>query len=183
MCIMFQLDMKKCKTGKGSCVVLGSIFVVIAIVIAALLFVQIKNREHVVGKDVAVETITEFYYTYSSSTYPPNYQRYRFFVEEGSYKFYHEKREGTNWPLTESQITRSDTIELSKEEWTEFLIFLKDGIVKKRNQSTETGSSGPWLYLYWKGDRDKYQVFFFATINKMNAFEEFCKKLVIAYEQ
>ena len=175
---MCQLDMKRCKTRKGSYAVIGSIFVVIAIAIVVLLFVQAGKRERVVGKDIAMESITEFYYTYSSSTYPPDYQRYHFYVEEGTYKFYHEKREGTDWPLTESHITRSGSIELSAEEWTEFLNLLNGGIVKKRNQSVETGGSGPWLYLYWNGDGDKYQAFSFATLNERNALEEFCEKLV-----
>ena len=180
---MYQLDMKKCKTRKGSYVVIVSIFVVIAIAIVVLLFVQTGKRERVVGKDISVEAITEFYYTHSSSTNPPDYQRYRFYTEEGTYKFYHEKREGIAWPLTESHITRSGSIELSEEEWTEFLNFLKGGIVKKRDQSIETGGSGPWLYLYWNGDRDEYQAFSFATLNERNAFEEFCEKLVIAHEE
>ena len=180
---MYQADIKRCKTRKANYVVIGSIFVVIAIAIVVLLFVQAGKRERVVGKDITLESITEFYYTHSSSTYPPDYQRYRFYVEEGTYKFYHEKREGTDWPLTESHITGSGSIELSEKEWAEFLNLLKGGAVKKRNPSFEAGSSGPWLYLYWKGDRDKYQAFSFSTLNEMNAFEEFCEKLVTAYKE
>jgi hypothetical protein len=55
---------------------------------------------------------------------------------------------------------------------------LNGGIVKKRNQSVETGDSGPWLYLYWNGDGDKYQAFSFATLNERNALEKLCEKLV-----
>ena len=174
---MHQPDIKRCKSRKESYVVIGSIFVVIAIAIVVLLFVQAGRRERVVGKDIALESITEFYYTHSSSTYPPDYQRYRFYVEEGTYKFYHEKREGTDWPLTESHITGSGSIELSEKEWAEFLNLLKGGAVKKRNPSFESGGSGPWLYLYWKGDRSKYQEFSFASEEMRSSFEHISMEL------
>ena len=178
---MHEAGMKSGKINKRRYFVLGSICVAIAV--AVLLFVQTEKRARVVGKDIDAETITEFYYTYSSSAYPPAYQRYQFYAEDGAYNLYHEKREGADWPLTESHITHSGSIELSEEEWTEFLNFLKGGIVEKRDQSSETGDSGPWLYLYWKGDHDQYQVFSFATFNEKNVFEAFCEKLVMAHEE
>ena len=70
-----------------------------------------------VGKRIAKESVTDFYYTYASSTNPPDYQRYRFYTENGQYFFYHEKREGDHWPLTENDVTVSGTRELTDAEW------------------------------------------------------------------
>ena len=180
---MIHVNAKRCKTKKGTYFMIGCIFVVIAVAVVSLLLVQIGKRERVVGEDIAMEDITEFYYTYSSSTYPPEYQRYHFYVEDGTYKFYHEKREGADWPLTESHITLSGSMEISEEEWAEFLNFVKGGIVKKRNPNSVADDSGPWLYLYWHGDNNQCQEFFFATLNEKNAFEAFCKNHVTVYEE
>ena len=38
------------------------------------------DREMVVGKNIALDEITDFYCIRSSSTYPPDYQAYRFFM-------------------------------------------------------------------------------------------------------
>lgn len=151
----------------------------VAIVLTVIFsfYITTKNKDCVVGIEIAVEDITEFVYTYSSTTYPPKYRRYRFYQEEEIYKFYHEKREGSDWPLTESHITVSSDIELSEEQWIAFLHYLKGGKVKERKQSVETGGAGPWLYLYWKGDQGKYQEFSFLTLNEKSAFEEFCMEL------
>ena len=134
----------------------------------------------IVGKDVSLSDITQFYYTYSTSTYPPEYQRYRFSAEGGKYLFYHEKREGEHWPLREEDVTVSGTLELSQQQWAEFFAHLKDGEVRNRRESVECGSSGPWLFLYWKGDRSKCQEFSFASWEKKTSFEEFCVKLKLA---
>ena len=165
---------------KGRCtyLMIGIICGVIAIAIVILLSFSVRQKEYVVGTDIAAEDITEFYYTYSSSTYPPEYQRYRFYKEKEAYKFFHENREGYDWPLTEAHIKLSDSIELSEKEWTEFLNYLNGGKVKERNQSFEAGRSGPWLYLYWEGDRAKYQEFCFPTLHEEKAFENFCAELV-----
>jgi len=136
----------------------------------------VKNKA-VVGNDIVAEDITEFYYTYATSTNPPRYQRYRFYVKESSYLFYHEKREGNHWPLTEKDITVSGTKELSKDQWTAFFNCVKGGNVKKREESTEDGGHGPWLFLYWKGDRSEYQQFSFASVEKKKSFEELCSML------
>ena len=71
------------------------------------------KKELTVGADIGQEDVTEFYYTLSSSTDPPRYQRYRFFLEEGRPFFYHEKREGDHWPLRESDITVSGLLRCS----------------------------------------------------------------------
>ena len=180
---MYKTNAKRRKTRKGKCLVIGSVCCAIAIAVVVFLFIMTGNRERVVGADIAADDITEFFYTYSSSTYPPDYQRYRLYKENGIYKFYHEKREGQDWPLTEAHITISGSVELSEEEWTEFQNYLNGGKVKERNQGSETGGSGPWLYLYWKGDGGKYQEFSFLTVNEKKAFEEFCEELVKAHRE
>ncbi|MBQ6660354.1 MAG: hypothetical protein IJM57_02860 [Lachnospiraceae bacterium] len=135
------------------------------------------RKKRIVGKDVTAEEITDFYFTYSSSTNPPEFQRYRLFVESGQHFFYHETREGDHWPLTEDDITVSGTVLLSEEQWKEFTGLLIGGTVREREDSAESGSSGPWLYLYWKRDRGKYREFSFADRNTENAFEERCVAL------
>jgi len=133
--------------------------------------------ELVVGTDVALEDITEFWYTYDSSTNPPAFQRYRFFVEDGERLFHHETRSGDHWPLTEEDITVSGTMELSEAQWSAFLDLLKDGTVKEREESLEDGNAGPWLYLYWKGDRSVCQEYSFASWDRESSFEDFCVAL------
>jgi hypothetical protein len=93
--------------------------------------------------------------------------------------FYHETREkpGEYGPTTEEDITASGTVELSDEEWNEFLVFLKEGSVSARTDSAESGDSGPWMFIYWKKDKGKYQVFDFASASEELGFEEFCAGL------
>ena len=131
----------------------------------------------VVGVNVPIENITDFYYTESSSANPPKFQRYHFYVKDGKHMFYHEKREGNHWPLTETDISDSGSMELSENEWATFINFVKGGKVRKRKENIETGGSGPWLYLYWKGDRSKYQEFSFVSGSIENSFEIFCSTL------
>ncbi len=128
-----------------------------------------------VGRDVAEADITEFYYTIDSSTDPPEFQRYRLSAEDGKHYFYHETREGDHWPLTEADITVSGTKELSEEEWAAFYACLNGGSVKARSESADSGGRGPWLFLYWKGDRSKYQEFSFADRGRETSFEELCR--------
>ena len=89
---MHQTNAKRGKTRKGRYLVIGSICGAVAIAVVVFLFIMTGNRERVVGADIAAEDITEFFYTYSSSTYPPDYQRYRLYKENGKYKFNHQKR-------------------------------------------------------------------------------------------
>ena len=130
-----------------------------------------------VGTDVKAEEITEFWYTLSASTYPPRYQRYRFYAEEGRRCFYHEKREGDHWPLREADITVAGTRELTQAEWASFLSLLRDGTVRKRAEHPEDGDPGPWLYLYWTGDRGQWQEYAFPSLQACSAFEELCAAL------
>lgn len=91
--------------------------------------------------------------------------------------FYHEKREGDKVFLTEEDIAVSGEIELTSEEWEEIWICLSGGIVKNRTENTVSGGDGPWLYLYWDGDKNKCQEFTFADLEKETTFEELCVKL------
>ena len=133
-----------------------------------------RAERYVVGSGIRMEDITEFYFTYDSSTNPPEFQRYRFYVEDGAYMFYHETREGGHWPLTEEDITVSGSMELTEDDREAFFDYLKNGRVKKRKNDANSGDSGPFLYLYWNGDRSKYQVFEFSSYRKQEAFEEYC---------
>lgn len=131
----------------------------------------------IVGKAIKEDNFKEFYYTYSTTVNPPEFQRYRFYIEDGKKMFYHEKREGNKVFLTEEDITVSGTIELAAQEWEAFWNYISGGTVKNRKENTSTGGSGPWLYLYWDGDKNKCQEFTFADFEKLAEFEEFCMKL------
>lgn len=135
------------------------------------------RKEFIVDKDIAMTEIKDFYYTISSSTNPPEFQRYRVTNKAGKYTFYHEKREGNTWPLEEKHITVSGTVELSDKQWTEFYSYIKDGKVTKRQEDARGGGRGPWLYLYWNKDKGSYQVFEFATYGQKQGFEQLCLKL------
>ena len=138
---------------------------------------NIFKSTKIVGKDIKINDINEFYYTYASSTYPPKYQRYLFYRKDSKYYFYHEKREGDVFPLTEEYITISNTIELDNEEWNNFFDYINNGKVIKRKENTDSGYSGPWLYLYWENDKGVIQEFSFETYNKLKEFENYCIKL------
>ena len=163
-----------------------AVFIIILFVFAAAVFAAVYFREKpeikgddsmTVGKSVSFNDITEFYYTYDSSANPPEFLRYRFYVNNGSYLFYREKREGNHWPLTTDDITSSETKWLSDSEWSEFMSIIEGGKVSKRSENTESGDSGPWLYIYWKGDKSKYQEFAFESYDKRLEFERFCESL------
>ena len=141
-----------------------------------------NTKETVTNRKIPVGDITEFYYTRENINYDAFYQRYRFYVEDGKYAFYHETRErpGEYGPTAEKDITKSGTVELSEEEWKNFIGFLKDGTVSARKDSGESGSSGPWTFIYWKNDKGKYQVFGFSSYDKRVKFEEFCSALAQA---
>ena len=158
-------------------IIIGCICGLMSVTIAASFLILSGNKEMIVGNDIENDDITEFFYTYDSSAYPPDYQRYHFYKKEGSCYFYHEKREGINWPLTESDITLSGSMELTDEEWKQFLDYLEEGKVKNREKNIESGNRGPRLYLYWNGDCSKYQEFSFSSLHIQNLFEEFCISL------
>ena len=135
------------------------------------------ERKFVVGKDISNKDINEFYYTYSTSTDPAVYQRYHFYKENDQYYFFHEYREGSAFPLTEQYTKESGKVLLDNDKIDKFFKFIENGVVTKRKENTDSGSSGPWLYIYWKNDKGKYQVFDFESYSKLKEFEEFCVSL------
>ena len=78
--------------------------------------------EKIVGKNIGIDEISEFYYTYDNINYNAFYQVYHFYVEEGRHMFFHETRqvEDGYGPATEKDTVKSGTIELSDEQWEEF---------------------------------------------------------------
>ena len=133
----------------------------------------------IVGKNIKPEDITDFYYTYENINYNAYYQRYRFYVEDGKQMFFHETRERKDdyGPCTEDDTILKGNFELSDEEWNRFIELISDGTVTKRVDSAESGSRGPWTFIYWTKDRGKYQVFDFADHQRRAEFEEFCVTL------
>ena len=136
-------------------------------------------EETVTNMNIPVDDVEEFYYTIENINYNAFYQRYRFYKEDGKYMFYHETRERPEdyGPASEEDITGSGTLELSDAEWNDFLTFLKDGTVSAREDSLEDGSSGPWMFIYWKNDKGNYQVFEFSNYDERGRFEEYCSSL------
>ena len=130
-----------------------------------------------VGADVNETDITDFYYTVDASSYPPHYQRYRFYAEDGKKWFFHESRQGGGWPQTEENTVASGTVELTDEAWAEFVACVAGGTVKAREEHLEDGDSGPWTYLYWTGDEGNIQEYSFASYGKRLEFDALCEKL------
>lgn len=135
--------------------------------------------ETITNRNIPVGDVTEFYYTYENINFNAFYQRYRFYVEDGRYLFRYETRERPNryGPTTEEDITSSGTLELTAEEWMNAMTLLKDGKVSKRTDSAESGSSGPWTYIYWKNDKSRYQQFAFSSYEDRETFEACCSAL------
>ena len=158
-------------------ILFASVLVVLFVVIAMINI--FGKKEYVVGKDIKADDITEFYDTYYNMNFNALYQRYYFYAKDGKHYFYHEKRERKNdyGPLDEKDITESGTIELSDEEWNAFFEYIKDGTVIAREESADTGDSGPWYYLYWNKDKGNIQQFSFVSYEKKNEFEQFCLSL------
>lgn len=167
------------KQGRG---ILMTVITVIAcaavLAVSALVLTGcIGNKTYHVGKDIKIDDINEFWYTYSSSTNPPEYQRWRFYKENGNLYFYHEKREGDHWPLTEEDVTVNGTVTLSEEQWNALFACIDGGSVTRRTESTAAGGAGPFLYLYWKNDGAKIQEYSFADYGKQKEFEALCQGL------
>ncbi len=133
----------------------------------------------ITNMNIPAGDVTDFYYTYENINYNAFYQRYRFYTEDGKYMFFHETRErpGNYGWTTEEDVTASGNFEIGADGWAEVMELLKDGTVKEREEEVESGDSGPWLYIYWKGDADRYQEYTFASYGDQKAFEEYCGKL------
>ena len=137
------------------------------------------GSEKKVGQDIQKEDVKEFFHTYENINYGAYYQRHHFYTEDGAYYCAYEYRERENeyGPCTEADVTAEDVVLLTDEQWQQFWDCIKDGTVKKRGSSAESGSSGPWSYLYWSNDKGSIQEYSFASPEKMVAFENFCKSL------
>ena len=152
---------------------------ILAIAVAVLIIAAFaaKGRQRTVGTDILLSDVTEFYYTTAASTNPASRQQYRFYIEGEQWWFYHESREGSHWPLTEKDITACGAKQLSQQEYEQFAESISGGSVTKRTENADSGSRGPWLYLYWKGDKGKYQQFAFADYTAQQNFEQLCAEL------
>ena len=141
--------------------------------------VSLLSKMYVVGTDIKMDDINDFYYTEENINYDAYYQRYRFYVEDGKHFFFNETRERKDdyGPCTEQDTTQIGTIELTDDQWRQFCDLVSGGTVKAREESADSGDSGPWLYLYWTNDKSKYQKFSFGSYGDEKAFEEFCLSL------
>ena len=165
------------REGKGYMKILA-VAVVVLVVAAVVAVLAAKDRQRTVGTDIPAAEITEFYCTTATSTNPAYWRQYRFYMEGEQWWFFHETRHGNHWPLTEADTVIScGAKELSQQEYEQFTACISGGRVTKREESTDSGSKGPWLYLYWKGDKGKYQQFSFAEYSAQTAFEDLCEKL------
>ena len=50
--------------------------------------------------------------------------------------------------------------------------------MSERTDDTGDGDSGPWTYLYWSGDEDKYQKYSFESQSSRKSFEQLSESLV-----
>lgn len=143
------------------------------------------TKETITNRNIPPDDVTEFYYTVENLNYNAFYQRYHFYKENGKYLFHHETRERHDQygPTTEADITNSGTFELTADEWKDFLAHLKDGTVCARKDSAESGSSGPWMFIYWKNDKGKDQVFEFPTYDARAQFADYCASLAQSERQ
>ena len=166
------------KKNKKLWIIVGLIVLFIALAMGIFKMGSGK-KEYVVGKDITIDEINEFYDTYYNINFNALYQRYYFYVQDGKHFFYHEKREKKNdyGPLNEEDITESGTIELDDETWNAFFEYLKDGTIIKRQESDEDGDAGPWYYLYWDKDKGEIQEYHFVSYGREKEFEQFCISL------
>lgn len=154
-----------------------TILIIVLLAVAAGVVFLKGGRALTVADDIDTKDITEFYYTTAASTNPAVRKQYHFYMEGEQWWFFHESREGNHWPLTEKDIVSCGTVALSAEDSAQFISCISGGKVTKRTDSAESGSKGPWLYLYWKGDKGKYQQFSFADYSAQTAFEQLCAAL------
>ena len=135
------------------------------------------GREMTIGAELDENRVTDFYYTFDASYYPPYYQRYRFYTDAGKGFFFHETRQGGSWPQTEADTTDIGCTELTDDQWNAFLDLIRDGTARIREEHLEDGDAGPWMYVYFTGGEKDGREFEFATVEKRFAFEAFCEAL------
>ena len=128
--------------------------------------------------DIYLEEITDFYYTAANTENSSGYLRYRFYVKDGSYFFSFDKRDANgNYAATEGEGgSGAGNVSLGTEERLAFFKLIQTGNVKARDESSENGGSGPWMYLYTEKYPDGL-VFHFASATEQTAFEAYCAEL------
>ena len=130
------------------------------------------------GQELPLEEITEFVFTRENINYHASFLRYRYYLEDGKPFFSHVRREREDYgPTTEKDTVASGTMALSQNDWNQVLLLIQGGKVRKRQDSAESGSSGPWMYLYWRNDRGEIQEYSFASYGAERSFEEFSEQL------
>ncbi|SEL02600.1 hypothetical protein SAMN04487770_10564 [Butyrivibrio sp. ob235] len=139
----------------------------------------LKKDSMIVGEDISEDEINKFYYTIENINYDAYYLRYLFYVEDGKHMFFFEERERKDdyGPTTEEDTIAEAEFELSDDEWSDFVETIKGGLVKARDDNPEDGGSGPWTYLYWSEDEDKYQEYAFKSQGARKEFETLCEVL------
>ena len=141
---------------------------------------SVYKGEKFPGTKISLTDVVDFYYTYEWIGYNAEYLRYRFYMEDGKHWFYHEARKVENdyGPAGKDDITSTGTVELSQEDWDKFLGLIKDGKISKPEESTSTGDSGPWLYIYYiKGKDTVRMAYAFDPHAAISDFEEYCAEL------
>lgn len=128
--------------------------------------------------DIYLEEITDFYYTAANTENSSGYLRYRFYVKDGSYLFSFDKRDANgNYAAAEGESgSGNGNVSLGTEERLAFFKLIQNGSIKARDESSENGGSGPWMYLYTEKYPDGL-VFHFASATEQTAFEEYCAEL------
>ena len=128
--------------------------------------------------DIYLEEITDFYYTAANTENSSGYLRYRFYVKDGSYFFSFDKRDANgNYAAAEGEGgSGAGNVSLGTEERLAFFKLIQTGSVKARDESSENGGSGPWMYLYTEKYPDGL-VFHFASATEQTAFEAYCAEL------
>lgn len=128
--------------------------------------------------DIYLEEITDFYYTAANTENSSGYLRYRFYVKDGSYFFSFDKRDANgNYAAAEGEVgSGAGNVSLDTEERLAFFKLIQTGSIKARDESSENGGSGPWMYLYTEKYPDGL-VFHFASATEQTAFEAYCAEL------
>ena len=138
--------------------------------------VKLFQKTFEVGKDIERYNITEFYYTYENINYDAFYQRYHVYkTDYGTPYFTHITRERKNdyGPTTPEDTVKSVTIEMTDEQWKKFYELISGGTVAEREDTADSGDSGPWYYLYWDKDKEKYREYTFESPAAEKALKEF----------
>ena len=134
----------------------------------------------IVGEDIKEDDIGEFYYTIENINLDAYYIRYRFYTDDGKHMFFFEERLRPDdyGPTTEKDTIAKTEFEISNKVWLSFYDTITGGTVCERDDDPEDGDNGPWTYLYWSGDGDKYQKYSFGSQSSRKEFEQLCEKLV-----